>query len=192
MPAEIEIKLKVDSLARVRRLIRALRFRRASARRFESNYLFDFPDQRLRRSGRLLRLRVEDGQATVTFKGPPARFRHFKVREEIETPVAGGDEVRRIFESLGLRQTFCYQKFRTTYRPRRQPQSPEHAELTLDETPIGTFVELEGPRRWIDKVAGELGYGRADYITASYSALYFDACRRRGVRPANMVFRGVR
>lgn len=189
MPAEIEIKLKVKSLERLRRLVRALGFQKVSARHFESNYLFDFPDQRLRRTGRLLRLRIESGRATVTFKGPPARSRHFKVREEIETPVESGEDVRRILESVGLRQAFCYQKYRTTYAPGPHSRPRVHAELTLDETPIGSFVELEGPEPWIDQVARQLGYDRADYITASYATLYFDHCRRRGVRPANMTFR---
>ncbi len=189
MPAEIEIKLKVESLARLRRLIQARGFAPTSARHFESNYLFDFPDQRLRRSGRLLRLRVEGGRAIVTYKGPPANSRHYKVREEIESPVANGADVRRIFESLGLREAFCYEKFRTTFVPRRRSRSNGHAELTIDETPIGNFVELEGPGRWIDETARRLGYVSTDYITESYAALYFDDCRRRDIRPANMVFR---
>ena len=61
--------------------------------------------------------------------------------------------------------------------------------MTLDETPIGNFIELEGPRRWIDKVARQFGYTRADYITASYAVLYFEHCRKRGIRPTHMVFR---
>ena len=60
--------------------------------------------------------------------------------------------------------------------------------LDFDETLIGTFVELEGPERWIDEVARRLGYRREDYITATYAALYFEWCRRRGARRGNMVF----
>jgi adenylate cyclase, class 2 len=186
--AEVEIKLRVESPAALQRRLRSLGFRRTSARHFESNHLFDFPDSRLERSGRLLRLRQEDGGWVVTFKGPPARSRHYKVRKEIESPVARGERVREVFEMLGLKETFCYQKFRTSYAPRQSGRSRSGV-LDFDETPIGTFVELEGPRRWIDEVARRLGYRRQDYITASYAALYFDWCRRRRVRPGNMVFR---
>ncbi len=185
--AEVEIKLPVKSPAALQRRLRSLGFRRTSERHFESNHLFDFPDGRLRRSGRLLRLRHEDGGWVVTFKGPPAPSRHYKVRKEIETPVARGERVREVFEMLGLKESFCYQKFRTSYGPGVAGRSRPR-ELEFDETPIGTFVELEGPRRWIDEVARRLGYRRQDYITASYAALYFDWCRRRGARPGNMVF----
>ena len=185
--AEVEIKLLVHSPAALKRLLRSLDFRRTSARHFESNHLFDFPDGRLRRSGRLLRLRKEDGRWIATIKGPPARSRDYKVRKEIESPVHDGERVREVFAMLGLKETFCYQKFRTSYAPRRVGGS-KGGVLDFDETPIGTFVELEGPERWIDGVARRLGYRREDYITATYAALYFEWCRRRGARRGNMVF----
>lgn len=59
---------------------------------------------------------------------------------------------------------------------------------SLDRTPIGTFLELEGPRRWIDRIASHLGYTPADYITRSYAALYFEHCRVSNLKPGNMVF----
>ena len=186
--AEVEIKLPVHSPAAIKRRLRSVGFRRTSARHFESNHLFDFPDGRLRRSGRLLRLRREDGRWLVTFKGPPASSRHYKVRKEIESPVDDGEKMREVFALLGMREAFCYQKFRTSYAPGRVGRS-KGGVLDFDETPIGTFVELEGPERWIDEVARRLGYRREDYITATYAELYFAWCRRRRVRPGNMVFR---
>jgi len=187
---ETEIKLPVAHLGAIRRRLKALGFRVLEARRFESNRLFDFPDQRLRRSRRLLRLRFENKECLLTFKGPPLASLRHKVRVETETHLEDGEAAREIFFSLGLNETFRYDKFRTTYaRPggdvkRRKPPLAE-----LDETPIGSFLELEGPARWIDAVARELGYRPADYVTASYAALYFEDCRHKGKRPRNMVFR---
>ena len=60
--------------------------------------------------------------------------------------------------------------------------------IELDETPLGTFLELEGPAEAIDRVAHELGYSKKDYIVKSYLALYLEDCRRRGEAPKNMVF----
>ena len=34
--------------------------------------------------------------------------------------------------------------------------------IELDETPIGAFVELEGPAEAIDRAATELGFGKSD------------------------------
>jgi hypothetical protein len=53
---------------------------------------------------------------------------------------------------------------------------------------VGDFLELEGSRAWIDRVARQLGYSRNDYTTASYGALYLEDCRKRGIPPGDMVF----
>jgi hypothetical protein len=44
----------------------------------------------------------------------------------------------------------------------------------LDETPIGTFLELEGSRAAIDRAARGLGFGPADYIVETYVALFIE------------------
>ena len=60
--------------------------------------------------------------------------------------------------------------------------------IELDDTPVGTFLELEGPAEAIDRAAVELGYSKKDYILKSYLALYLEECRRRGEMPKDMVF----
>lgn len=182
---EIEVKLEVRDPRAVRRRLRELRFRRVKARSFESNRLFDFPDGPLRRAQRLLRLRFTGGKALLTFKGAPARSSRYKVRTEIETEVKDGRRLERILESAGLRVFFRYDKYRTTYT---ESKNVGRGAVVFDETPIGDYLELEGPRRWIDQVARLLGYGPRDYITLSYMALYYQKSLAAGRKPANMVF----
>jgi adenylate cyclase class 2 len=93
-----------------------------------------------------------------------------------------------IFEGLGLREWFRYEKFRTTFSLPASRGGANRLLIELDETPIGTFVELEGPPRAIDKAANELGFTKQDYIVANYLSLYHAACRRRGEEPGDMVF----
>jgi adenylate cyclase class 2 len=78
---------------------------------------------------------------------------------------------------------FRYEKYRAEYR--RQGSS---GVATVDETPIGTYLELEGNARWIDRTAKQLGFTQEQYITASYGSLYLEWCQARGVKPGNMVF----
>ena len=68
----------------------------------------------------------------------------------------------------------------------RSPGEP--GVVTVDETPIGNFLELEGPAEWIDAKAAALGFTPSDYILESYGRLYLADCERRGVEPSNMVF----
>jgi adenylate cyclase class 2 len=185
---EIEIKLEVHDPTALKRRLRQLGFRVVKPRHFESNSLLDFPGSPLRKARCLLRLRALNGRAVLTFKGTPISSGRYKVRPEIETQVADGDGMAQIFERLGLRETFRYEKYRTVLVPSLPEDAKFAAELVYDETPIGNYIELEGPKRWIDRVAKQLGYSRADYINRSYATLYFLRCRERRIKPGNMVF----
>jgi adenylate cyclase class 2 len=199
---EVEIKLRVpDRQAMVRRLRRLKAA--GGARMHEMNTLYDIPGGALAREGKLLRIRVErpapmrgPGKtarvgkarsnnsplaALLTYKGPvqaggrEASFhgRRYKIREEHEVRVEDAAALARVFEGLGLRPWFRYEKYRSAYR------LPGFAGLTadLDETPIGDFLELEGDCAAIDRCAAMLGYRPADYVVKSYGALFLEQRR---------------
>jgi adenylate cyclase class 2 len=185
---EIEIKLEIQSLREIKRRLLALGFRVAQPRHFESNTLFDFADLRLWKARCLLRLRREGDSWLLTFKGAPARSRRYKVRKEIETRLEDGLRAEEILECLGLSPAFRYEKFRTVYSLHSRRAQSGKGLLVCDETPIGNYLELEGPRKWIDEVARRLGFATRDYITASYASLYRQRCLARGEEPCDMVF----
>ncbi len=185
---ETEIKLEVQKPRALKRRLAELGFQPVKARHFESNLLFDFPNLRLRKARCLLRLRFADRHGLLTFKGAPLPSREYKIRGEIETGVEDGNRLRQILESLGLQETFRYEKYRTAYATRGRWTNAETPLLVYDETPIGNYLELEGPKRWINAVARRLGYRRQEYITASYATLYRRKCLERGEKPTNMVF----
>ena len=86
-----------------------------------------------------------------------------------------------ILAKLGMRPLFRYQKYRAAY---------QYAELiiTVDETPVGNYLELEGPKPLIDEVAVRLGYKPTDYIAKSYLTLYQDHLKLRGLPLKDMLF----
>ncbi len=179
---EIEVKIAVADARALRRALRRQGFA-LSERALERDTVLDTATQGLRHSLQLLRLRRHGKRWKLTYKGPPAADAQYKERPEIETAVDDGERFLQICNKLGYRPVFVYEKKRATYR--RGKRGPV---ATLDVTPIGTFLELEGPRRWIDRTAKALGFSPSDYITASYGQLYLDHCRRSGRKPANMVF----
>lgn len=183
---EIEVKLRVQSVAAARRKLRALGFERVTPRLLERNVLFDTPAEALRRAAQILRLRSKGRQWWLTYKSRPQDARRHKVRTEIEIETARGPELAAILKRLGYRPSFEYQKYRTEYR--RAGKKKGH--VLLDETPIGNYLELEGPARWIDRTARELGYRAEDYVLDSYGALYLAWCARHGREPTHMVFAG--
>jgi adenylate cyclase class 2 len=180
---EIEIKLPAADAATARRLLRNAGFCVSRRRVFEANTLFDTPELSMRSSKKLLRVREAGGKVIVTYKGPPTIARH-KIREELELEISGAAPMRAIFDRLGFRPMFRYEKYRTEFR---KPANPGVA--TVDETPVGVFLELEGPPRWIDRTARALGFREQDYITSSYGRLYLDWCESHGVPPGDMLLR---
>ena len=182
MPVEIEIKLRVTDLDSTRDAIAHLGYRIHHQRTLERNAVFDTSDATLRASGHLLRLRTFGNTSTITFKGDSIEGRH-KQREEIEVNVSDADNAALIFQRLGFSPTFRYEKFRTEYT---NPGAP--GIITVDETPIGNFLELEGPGSWIDDIASRLGYRESDYIKLSYGALYIEHCSSTGTPPGDMLF----
>ena len=65
------------------------------------------------------------------------------------------------------------------------------AHLVLDETPIGTYAELEGPTEWIDRTLTELGVDPATCLTESYGKLFLDWRQRTGSPAEHLTFAAV-
>jgi len=179
---ETEIKLAVRDPQTARKLLRAAGFRVLRRRVLEANTVYDTPDKGLRRTMRLLRVRAAGKVGTLTYKGPPT-MKKYKSREELEVQVSKPALMGVILGQLGFHAVFRYEKHRTEFR---QPGSRGIA--MLDETPVGTYVELEGSEAWIDRTARRMGFTDKDYISASYGRLYLDWAAREGVAPSNMVF----
>jgi adenylate cyclase, class 2 len=179
---ETEIKLAAPDLKDARRRLRAAGFRVAKRRIYEKNTIYDTPGLKLRKAQSLVRVRQVGSRAKMTYKGPPLPGRH-KSREELEIDISSAGTMAAILGRLGLRPVFRYAKYRTELR-----QTSGGGTATLDETPIGTYMELEGSPAWIDRTARKMGYSEADYITASYGGLYLDWCKTNGRKPGDMVF----
>jgi adenylate cyclase class 2 len=161
---EVEIKLRVEGAGPGRRRLEEAGFRENEPRVLEANAVYDSGDQRLRKAGALLRLRRAGERSQLTFKGRSEPGKH-KTREEIEVELGDAAALAGILERLGFQVGFRYEKYRTEFEE-------GEGRAMLDETPAGVFIELEGPPEWIDRAASRLGYGEADYITASYAQLH--------------------
>jgi adenylate cyclase class 2 len=183
---EVEIKLAVQSAAKARALLRRLDFKVIVPRIFERNLVLDDDEGSLRARGMLLRVREAGKTSTCTFKGPDIPGRH-KRRIEREFTASDSGACLAVFAGVGFRESFRYEKYRTEFA-RPNDRGIATGIVTIDETPIGVFMELEGPARWIDTTAQAMGFTRDAYITASYARLYFAWCEEHGIQPAGMCF----
>src|SRR5690242_6476265 len=123
-------------------MLKTVGFRTLRSRILEKNRVFDTPDLSLRRAGALLRVRQAGRLATLTYKGLAAPGK-YKSREELEIEISEAATVTAILERLGFRLVFRYEKYRTEYTQHGAKRTGGGI-VTLDETPIGCYLELEG------------------------------------------------
>ena len=178
---EIEIKLRFGSPEKALRAVETLGAKLVTAREFEDNVVYDDPDLSLKNSRRLIRLRRWGDQNLLTFKARVEGKHRHKVREEVETTVENPAAIERILAELGLKPVYRYQKYRTLYQAR-------DLHICLDETPVGCFIELEGPPAMIDEAAERLGFTPDDYVCSTYRELHEAAAVASGEPLGDMVF----
>jgi adenylate cyclase class 2 len=134
-------------------------------RYFETNALFDFPGRMLEKRGEALRVRQARGRAWLTYKGPVHGSGRIKQRKEYETALGDASVVVEVFRVLGLSECFLYEKYRAVY-------SLGDLDITLDEAPMGFYLELEGLPDRIEAVADILGLRMEEAISLTYPRLY--------------------
>jgi adenylate cyclase class 2 len=179
-PLEREIKLRFDDAAAARAAVLAAGATPAHARRLQDDRLYDTEDQSLGRERSTLRVRTDGPRSILTFKGPvqPGRV---KIREELETIVADGEVLQQVLARLGLRVWFRYQKYREEF-------THQDVIIAVDETPVGTFVEIEGPEAGIMAAAAAMGRTPAGFILDSYYGLFQKYREALGFRGTDMIF----
>jgi len=176
---EREIKLNFNSVKEARVAVLAVGAKLNKPRQFQDDRLFDWPDGRLEKDRCALRVRDYGTTSYLTFKGPPLA-KTIKAREELETTVANSSLLILLLERIGLEMQFRYQKYREEYKY-------QNVTLTIDETPIGTYVEIEGTEYEIFEATKKMGRTKNDYILDSYRALFVSACKEEKVSPTNMI-----
>ena len=134
-------------------------------RTFEDNLILDDAGKALRQRGVLLRLRKYGEQATMTVKSGAKGVEGLKVKEEREVRVEDFGETLAILQTLGYFSNFRYQKYRRNFDLLGTVAS-------LDETPIGCYLELEGEPQAIRAAAAKLGQDMAQGMTQSYRDLF--------------------
>ena len=158
---EIEIKVRVPDLKVIRARLLELGAVVYRERYHETNTLYDFRDGALRGKKSALRLRTIGRKAYLTFKGTPRPSRRFKVREEFETGVGNGRQIRLILKALGFVPVFAYEKRRTVFKKGT-------LQICLDEFADGNFLEFEGDREKIVRFARLLKIPRTEWIKLDY------------------------
>jgi len=163
-PLEVEVKLRIPSTGALRAKLLRAGFLEVHGPAREDNRLWD-------RAGALLeqdcalRLRQYGDQTTLTWKGPKVPDAQLKIRPELETGVADPAAMEGILRALGFTPVLEMVKTRAIF-------VRGELEACLDDTPHGSFLELEGAREAIAEAMAQLGQGPEQIEPRSYATLY--------------------
>ena len=180
MAQEIEVKFPLRDRNELVRKLHEIGAQRLYPETFEDNIVLDRRGD-LKTKGALLRVRKFGKYSIATYKGPMSIDGGVKSREEVQTGVESFELAIQLFDALGFKPVFRYQKFREVWRLRE-------VEVVLDRTPIGDYFEIEGPMETIRTIATELGMNMDQAIRQTYADLYRQARRTRSDLGENMVF----
>ena len=164
MDQEIEVKFLLKDYASLMQKIADLQLSCSQERIHEFNLRYDLADGSLVARKQVLRLR-KDTQARLTFKGPGVMEEDVLLRKEVEVVVSDFDTTNRLLEALGYQVVMMYEKYRANYLL-------DSLVMSVDETPLGLFVELEGESpAQVRKATNVLELNWDARINLSYSAL---------------------
>jgi len=180
MAQEIEVKFPLKDRDELTSRLKEIGAEKLYGETFEDNIVLDRRGE-LRTKGALLRVRKFGKYSIATYKGPMSIDGGVKSREEVQTGVESFELAIELFDSLGFKPVFRYQKYREVWRLKG-------AEVVIDRTPIGDYFEIEGSVDLIREIAASVGMNMDQAIRQTYADLYRLARRTRGDLPEHMVF----
>lgn len=182
-PLETELKIPVKDFTLVRERLTGRSAEPVHPMAREVNLLLDTDDGCLQDAGKILRLRHYGSRHILTFKGPAVYYGPVKERPEHETEIENTERMLEILDHLGLRAVARYEKDREMWLV-------DEISVVLDHTPMGDFVEVEGPRERLQTAARSLGLDPSTSVKGSYLSLWREHRSRYPEKnlPVDMVF----
>ncbi|NPA62050.1 MAG: class IV adenylate cyclase [Methanococci archaeon] len=132
---EVEIKVKINNKEEISKKLEELGFKYIK-RKFQEDIYFNGIDRDFKKTDEALRIRDEDGNFFITYKGPKLD-NISKTREEIEVKIEDKEKMRKILKKLGFKEVPPIRKIREIYKK-------GDIEASIDEVDsLGIFLELE-------------------------------------------------
>ena len=181
MKKEIELKFRIEKPSLISEKLKEVEAK-FLGKTFEKTIKFETKDNDLKKQGKFVRIRT-GFKNVITFKRMINKIdKDFKEREEIEVEISDPEKIKKILENLGFTKKWVMEKYREKWQWGR-------AEIVIDKLPFGSFVEIEGSKKAIEKTAKVLGLNLKERITATYWELWENYRRKRGIKNENIIFK---
>jgi adenylate cyclase, class 2 len=135
-------------------------------RDYEKTVMYDNPSQLMQTTDGRVRLRQSGDRYSLSYKKPlPSQPGEPKREIEHETGVGDFVIIDRILRAMDFAPTSSYEKYRTKV-------NEGAVQITIDEYPYQTFVEIEGDEDKIAAVAKQLGFDVNDHLSLPADTLF--------------------
>lgn len=146
-------------------------------RQYQSNVMFDNSQGLMQITDGRVRVRTlgADGKKVLTYKKPLPSENGAK--REIEYEIKFTDEttqIEKILEAMEFIPSTSYERYQTKW-------VIDGVHVTLDEYPFGDFVEIEGKKEAIEKIALELGFVLSDGLIKPIDTLFQEWRKSNGL-----------
>lgn len=127
---------------------------------------------------KVLRLRGENNESFIAYKGPREEHNDFIVREEIEPKISSFEEGLNLVKSLGFFETAKVEKVRSYFN------SNEFSTLsiTMDKYPfIGNYLEVEGNEDEVYSFIKKYNLNLNDSVKKNCSESFLEYCDKNNL-----------
>jgi adenylate cyclase, class 2 len=151
---EIEVKILEINPTKTRNILKKSKAKLVMPRNKQTNYMYSSPQ--IAEKG-IIRLRKDYNGNTIAIKSKVKFLEGYKVMNEFETKVDNLDVLQKGLEMIGFEMIGCVETYREDWKL-------FNCLISINTMPeIPTYVEIEGSKNNIIKVAKLLGYGENDF-----------------------------
>lgn len=135
-------------------------------KKYEKTVMYDNVDQLMQVTDGRIRLRKSGDKYSLSYKKPlPKKEGEPKREIEYETIVGDFDTIDKIFETIGVKPSSSYEKYRTKIEE-------DGVQITIDQYPFQTFIEIEGEENKIKNIAQKLKFNLEEHIHLPADTLF--------------------
>jgi predicted adenylyl cyclase CyaB len=168
---EIEAKIKLDDLS-VFEKVDLIKIKEVRV----LDIYFDNDFLKLKSQDNVFRLRRENDETFIAFKGPREKHENLSVREEIETEISSFKDAFSIVKGLRLEEIAKVEKIRTYFSINRYLS----LSVTLDRYPfIGDFMEVEGEEVQVYDFLKEFDFDLKNVTKKSCYEILLEYCEEK-------------
>jgi len=143
---------------------------------YQRTVMFDNADKLMEHTDGRVRLRQHGDKITISYKRPLPSDGNHKKEIELETEVGDFEVMTNILKMMGYSPTTSYEKYITHLKFK-----DSYAEIEIQKYPFVTFLEIEGKKEEIEKVAKELNLDTKKALIKPVDTLFCEWREKKGL-----------